>query len=313
MGFTARSPSTFRRSTTTSAHSCSMAPIPPLWRSRRSARSATAQHNGTRGIIREWQCEGWRGQIASQDIDLAARTATVGVTTLNADGSTAINHPFAAAAGFDVTSTTVFATATAQWARGARTLPLALDDLRVRYHRGRERSSGAGSATTPTRSARAIRRSRKFLADSAGSTSSMQMPRRRSVGCIADIDADGQVGSSPGNEGLPNDKLDDVRVCHGAFTESLAGQTVYVPLADYSNGLSGNNGQMAHREYGKFVLHAWKFSGGSGTRSPTCSSQTSLTRTVSIAQEIAEACWSNSKGTLPLAACRGTTSPPASP
>jgi len=206
-------------------------------------------------------------EIADQEIDRGARTVKIDVTTLNADGSTALRHPFAAAAGFDVTETTVFATATAKWAEGSATLPLALTtceftitdagngELRwIAYDKNKECKGNPAEPPVP------------------GGFGWLELmyedaKKKTPVGCVAEIDASGTAGSRPGNAGLPNDKLEDEKVCHGTFTEALAGQVVYVPMADSATG-TGANAKWHIKEYGKFILHAWNFSGGSSTKLP---------------------------------------------
>lgn len=203
--------------------------------------------------------------IADQEIDRGARTVRVDVTTLNPDSTEVIRHPFAAAAGIDVDGTTVFATATAKWAAGNATLPLALTTCEFDIT-----GAGNGELRWVTYDTNKECKGDPAEPEVEGGFGWLDLvyDGRDPVGCIAEIDAEGDAGSRPGNSGLPNDRLESERVCHGTFTESLAGQEVYVPLADSSNGLSGNNAEWHIREYGRFVLHAWNFSGGTRTALP---------------------------------------------
>lgn len=204
-------------------------------------------------------------EIADQEIDRGARTVRIDVTTLNADSTQVIRHPFAAAAGIDVDGTTVSATATAKWAAGNATLPLALTTCEFEIT-----DAGSGELRWVTYDTNKECKGDPAEPEVPGGFGWLDLlyDGRDPVGCIAEIDTDGAAGSRPGNSGLPNDRLEAERVCHGTFTEALAGQTVYVPLADSSNGLSGNNAKWHIREYGRFVLRAWNFSGGSSTALP---------------------------------------------
>ena len=205
--------------------------------------------------------------IASQNINVAARTVTIDVTTLNADKTTAINHPFAAAAGFDVTSTTVFATATAQWAQGSATLPLALTTCEFNIS-----DAASGQSRWVSYDTNKKCKGDPLEPEVPGGFGWLDLQyepgsKKTPVGCIAEIAADGTAGSEPGNNGLPNEKIEDEKVCHSTFTESLAGQIVYVPLADSADE-TGSKAIWHIKEYGKFVIHAWNFSGGKETKLP---------------------------------------------
>lgn len=192
--------------------------------------------------------------IDEQSIDKLARTVRIDVSTLNSDSTEVIRHPLAAAAGFANTETTVAATATAQWAAGDVTLPLSITtcefditaagDGRAHWIKYDKNKECKGNPAEPA--AKGSFGWLDLMLDDDG------MP----VGCVADIAADGSVGSDPGNPGLPN-----VPICHAVFTESLSGQTVYIPLADYKIREQGSKAVWHVKEYAKVVLHAWAFSG----------------------------------------------------
>ncbi|MFD5865269.1 pilus assembly protein TadG-related protein [Agromyces sp. NPDC127015] len=192
--------------------------------------------------------------IDDQVIDRSARTVRIDVSTLNGDGTTTPYHPFAAVIGVTDDSP-VTATATAQWAAGDITLPLAITTCEfditaagdgrlhwITYDRNKE--CKGDPAEPPAKG-------------SFGWLDLMLDDDGNPVGCIADIDADGSVGSDPGNPGIPN-----IPVCHAAFTESLSGGTVYIPLADYKIGDRPGGKAIWHiKEYAKVTLYSWAFSG----------------------------------------------------
>lgn len=204
--------------------------------------------------------------VDEQVIDAHERTVRVDVSTLNTDDSTALRHPFAAAAGFTSSNSTVVASATARWAEGNATLPLALTTCEFNIT-----DAGSGALRWVTYDTNKECKGNPAEPAAEGGFGWLDLKEDADgdpVGCIAEIDAGGYVGSRPGNAGLPNDQLEGEKVCHGAFTEALAGKVVYVPLADSWNGRTGNNAIWHIKEYGIFVLHAWNFSGGRNTNLP---------------------------------------------
>ena len=200
--------------------------------------------------------------VDRQVIDTAARTVLIDVTTLEPDGDTALSHPFAAAAGFDVTNTTVFATATAKWAAGGVALPLSFTLCEF------DRSGVAdGNPRWITYDKGSKNPCKKDDVEVPGGFGWLDLKlnegsKKDPVGCVAEIGADGNAGSETGNDGLPNTPL-----CHSVFTPALAGQTVYLPLADTATD-QGSKGIWHIKQYGKFTLHAWKFSGGKVEKLP---------------------------------------------
>ncbi|WP_344295401.1 TadE/TadG family type IV pilus assembly protein [Agromyces neolithicus] len=194
--------------------------------------------------------------IDAQEIDPAARTVRIDVSTLNVDGTTAPYHPFAAVIGVS-DNDPVTATATAQWAAGDITLPLAITTCEFDIT-----AAGDGLLhwiTYDTNKECKGNPAEPAAVGSFGWLELMEDADGNPVGCVADIASDGSAESDPGNPGIPN-----IPVCHAAFTESLSGRTIYIPLADYKIGDQPGGKAVWHiKEFAKATLHSWAFSGGS--------------------------------------------------
>jgi Flp pilus assembly protein TadG len=201
--------------------------------------------------------------VAEQEIDLTARTVTIKVTTLKPDGTTSIASNFAAAAGVEDSVTTVSATATAQWGEGSPILPLALSECEFTI-------TGAADGESHWIRYDTNKECKKNPAEPPATGQFGWLTVNGSpLECAATIDPSGFVGSRPGNGGSPNDVVGPgEKVCDSTFTADLAGTSVYIPLADNSNGLTGTNLEWHVTQYGKFTLLGWNFSGGRVTRLP---------------------------------------------
>ena len=126
------------------------------------------------------------------------------------------------------------------------------------------------------------------------------------VGCLAEIEGDDTAGSDTGNNGLPSNLPD----CHAIFTESLVGQSIYIPIFD--TGIGSGSGATVHlKHYAKVALYAWMFGGG-GRDLPNVWDNTHLTSTAWTARASAVESSSNSRSTCRSAPSRAPTSRPPS-
>lgn len=199
--------------------------------------------------------------IDAQAIDTSARTVQIDVSTLNRDGTTAPYHPFAAAVGV-IDDDAVTATATAQWAGGDITIPLALsscefelmvgtagmedhDDHWVRFDRNKLCKDNPLEPPVP---------------GGFGWLDPLLDDDGNPIGCVAEIADDGATaGSDTGNDGIPNPFG---TLCHAVFTEPPAGgHTLYVPIFD-SGVDEGSHAEVHIKHYAKVSLLAWAFGGG---------------------------------------------------
>lgn len=204
--------------------------------------------------------------IDAQDIDTSARTVQIDVSTLNPDGTTAPYHPFAAVIGVS-DNDPVTATATAQWAGGDVTIPLALSSCEFELMVGAE-----GAEDHDEHWVRFDRN--KLCKDNPlepdvpggfGWLDPLLDADGNPVGCLAEILEDGTTaGSNTGNNGISNEFG---TLCHAMFTESLVGQTLYVPIFDTKVSGSGQNAIVHLKHYAKVAIYAWMF-GGAGTGLP---------------------------------------------
>ena len=207
--------------------------------------------------------------IDAQDIDTSARTVQIDVSTLNGDGTTAPYHPVASVIGV-TDDGPVTATATAQWASGDITIPLALSscefELRVgtdgaedhdkhwvQFDRNKTCNGPPKSPTEPD------------VPGGFGWLDPLLDDDGNPVGCLAEIFDDGTTaGSNTGNNGISNRYG---IFCHAMFTDSLVGQTLYVPIFDTKVSGSGQNADVHIEHYAKVTIYAWMF-GGVGTGLP---------------------------------------------
>ncbi len=204
--------------------------------------------------------------IDAQVIDRSARTVQIDVSTLNVDGTTVPSHPFAAVIGV-TDDAPVTATATAQWAAGDITIPLALSacefDLMV------------GAEGAEDHDMHWVRFDRNKLCKDAptepavpggfGWLDPLLDDDGNPVGCLAEILDDGTTaGSNTGNNGISNEYG---TLCHAMFTESLVGKTLYVPIFDAKVSGSGQNAIVHLKHFAKVTIFAWMF-GGAGTGLP---------------------------------------------
>jgi Flp pilus assembly protein TadG len=204
--------------------------------------------------------------IDAQVINTSARTVRVDVSTLNPDGTTAPYHPFAAAIGVS-DDDAVTATATAQWAGGDITIPLALSSCEFELMVG-----GEGEEDYDEHWVRFDRN--KLCKDDPlepdvpggfGWLDPLLDADGNPVGCLAEIFDDGTTaGSNTGNNGISNEYG---ALCHALFTESLVGETLYVPIFDTKVSGSGQNAVVHLKHYAKVTIYGWMF-GGSGTGLP---------------------------------------------
>ncbi|GAA1779264.1 TadE/TadG family type IV pilus assembly protein [Agromyces lapidis] len=199
--------------------------------------------------------------IDDQVIDRSARTVRIDVSTLNGDGTSAPFHPFAAAIGVTDNSP-VTATATAHWAGGNITIPLALSSCEF------ERMVGAEGAED--HDAHWVRfDENKLCKDDPlepplpggfGWLDPLLDDDGNPVGCLAETSADGTTsGSDTGNNGISNEFGE---LCHAVFTEPPPeGHTLYVPIFD-SGEDQGSKAVVHIAHYAKVSLLGWAFGGG---------------------------------------------------
>ncbi|MGX5697105.1 pilus assembly protein TadG-related protein [Agromyces soli] len=204
--------------------------------------------------------------ITAQEIDRGARTVQIDVATLNTDGTTVPYHPFAAAIGIS-DDDPVVATATAQWAAGDITIPLALSSCEF------EKMIGAAGAEDHDDHWVRFDKNKLCKDDPAeppvpggfGWLDPLLDDDGNPVGCVAEIEDDGTTaGSNTGNNGVSNEFGG---LCHAVFTESLVGQTLYIPIFDTKVSGSGQNAVVHLKHFAKVAIYAWMF-GGAGTGLP---------------------------------------------
>ncbi len=204
--------------------------------------------------------------IDRQTINRSARTVQIDVSTLNSDGTTDPYHPFATAIGATDNSP-VIATATAQWAGGNVTLPLALSSCEFELK--------VGTVGTEDHDQHWVRfdqnkdcKNNPLEPDVPGGFGWLDPlldEDGNPVGCVAKIFEDGTTaGSNTGNNGISNRYG---TFCHAMFTESLVGQSLYVPIFDTKVSGSGQNAVVHLKHYAKVAIYAWMFGGG-GTGLP---------------------------------------------
>ncbi|WP_148040156.1 pilus assembly protein TadG-related protein [Cryobacterium tepidiphilum] len=192
------------------------------------------------------------------NIELGSNTVTVSDSTRTAQGSGAMSHPLAALIG--VNSSTVHATATAEWGgpgSGPAVLPIALSycevinalepgvAMTIRTDTNRPCHRAAGEPEIPGGFG--------WIDQIDGS-------------CESYVDVtNGElwVGSDPGNNvpTLCKDKLDE-----------LKGQTILIPVYDGARG-NGQNAEYRIYAFAAFTITGWNFSGFSDTdpaASPSC-------------------------------------------
>lgn len=198
--------------------------------------------------------------IDAQDIDTSARTVQIVVSTLNIGGTTAPYHPFAAVIGV-TDDDPVTATATAQWAGGDITIPLALSSCEFELM--------VGAAGAEDNDEHWVRYDTNKLCRTTDDPTEPDIPGNfgwldplldddgTPVGCVAAIGTDDSAGGRPGNNGIPANQPD----CHAIFAESLVGQTVYIPIYDTGSS-SGTNVEVHLKHFAKVALYAWMFKGG---------------------------------------------------
>lgn len=204
--------------------------------------------------------------IDDQTIDTSARTVRIDVSTLNGDGTTAPYHPFAVVIGAD-SGDPVTATATARWAGGDVTIPLALSACEFELMVG-----AAGAEDHDTHWVRFDKNklckdapSEPAVPGGFGWLDPLLDEDGNPVGCVAEIADDGTTaGSNTGNNGISNEYG---MLCHALFTESLVGATLYVPIFDAKVSGSGQNAVVHLKHYAKVTISAWMF-GGAGTGLP---------------------------------------------
>ncbi|WP_022889359.1 pilus assembly protein TadG-related protein [Agromyces italicus] len=206
--------------------------------------------------------------IDDQVIDRSARTVRIDVSTLNVDGTTSPFHPFAAVIGV-TDNGPVTATATARWAAGDITIPLALSSC--------EFERGVGAAGAEDNDEHWVRFDRNKPCDRDNDPTEPDVPGGfgwldplldddgNPIGCLSEVNNDGTTaGSNTGNNGIDNEYG---MLCHALFTESLVGQSLYVPIFDTKVSGSGQNAVVHLKHYAKVEIIAWMF-GGTGTGLP---------------------------------------------
>ncbi len=201
--------------------------------------------------------------IDRQVINRSARTVQVDVSTLNSDGSTTPYHPFATAIGV-ADSGPVTATATAQWAGGNVTLPLALSSCEFELRVGTEGAENHDLHWVRFDQNKDCKANplEPDVPGGFGWLDPLLDEDGNPVGCVAKIFDDGTTaGSNTGNNGISNRYG---TFCHAMFTESLVGQTLYVPIFDTKVSGSGQNAIVHLKHYAKVAVYAWMFRGGGG-------------------------------------------------
>lgn len=199
--------------------------------------------------------------IDAQIINTSARTVQIDVSTLNPDGTTAPYHPFAAAIGV-IDDDPVTATATAQWAGGDITIPLALSSCEFELVVGAEGAEDSDAHWVRFDENKLCKANplEPPLPGGFGWLDPLLDDDGNPVGCLSETSEDGTTsGSDTGNNGISNEFGE---LCHAVFTEPPPeGHTLYVPIFD-SGEEQGSKAVVHIAHYAKVSLLGWAFGGG---------------------------------------------------